>query len=397
MILIPGFFAFAGLGDLHYWHGVDTALLQAFKRFGLDVDILEIETQPTASIRYRAMKVLDAIRLVAARDEGPIHLIGHSTGGLDARLAISPHASHANTIDPAVLARVASIVTVATPHYGTPLASTFGSVMGQPLLRWLAKSAIIGLERGKLPLSTFISLAGILVRLDDVFGLQRTVLDQLYAQLFREFNDARREALIAFLDDVSKDRALVVQLTPDTLDLFNATTAAPLIDHGCVVTRGRRPNLRRVAANLSDAYAQALYALYSSLWFISSTSDGRFYPELDPAQRAALLAGYGSLPKPSDNDGMSPTLSQVWGEVVHVTDADHLDVMGQYGDLLAPGINADWLPSGSGFDAVRFAALWNDVAAFVTRTARQEEAAGAGDSHDDRPDSSPAPKLSKMP
>jgi triacylglycerol lipase len=221
-------------------------------------------------------------------------------------------------------------------------------------------------------LSTLISVAGVFVRLDDVFGLDRTVFDQLYAQLFHEFTDERRQALIAFLRDISQDRSLVVQLTPDTLDLFNATTAAPQVDHGCVVTRGRRPNVRRVAANVSDAYAQALYALYCGLWFISSCSDGRYYPALTDAQRTALIAGYGTLPEPSDNDGMSPTLSQIWGEVVHVTDADHLDVMGQYGDLLGPGIHADWLPSGSGFDAVRFATLWNDVAAFVTRTARKQ-------------------------
>jgi hypothetical protein len=80
-----------------------------------------------------------------------------------------------------------------------------------------------------------------------------------------------------------------------------------------------------------------------------------------------LISGYGTLPKPSDNDGMSPTLSQVWGEVVHVADADHLDVMGQYGDMTGPGIHADWLPSGSGFDAGQFSQLWQDVAAFVTR------------------------------
>lgn len=372
VILIPGFFAFAGLGDLKYWHGVDTILLQAFKRFGLDVDILEIETLPTASIRYRASRVLEAIASVAARDEGPIHLIGHSTGGLDARLAINPHASLATSVHTDVLERVDSIVTVATPHFGTPLASTFGSVMGQPLLRWWASSAIVGLERGKLPLSTFIALAGILTRVDDVFGFERTVFDQLYAQLFREFTDARREALIGFLHNVSQDRALVVQLTPDTLDLFNATTAAPTVAHGCVVTRGRRPSVGRVATNIRelDVYAQALYGLYTTLWFISSRSDGRYYPELTPTQRSALIAGYGSLPEPSDNDGMAPTLAQVWGEVVHVADADHLDVMGQYGDLLSPGVNADWLPSGSGFDAVRFAALWNDVAGFITRSTR---------------------------
>jgi hypothetical protein len=249
--------------------------------------------------------------------------------------------------------------------------------MGQPLLRWIASSAIVGLERGKLPLSTFIAAAGLLTRLDDVFGFERTVFDQLYSQLFREFTDERRAALIAFLRNVSQDRALVVQLTPDTLDLFNATTAAPQIAHGCVVTRGRRPSVGRALTNVRDVdvYAQALYGLYTTLWCISSLADGRYYPQLADEQRAALITGYGTMPLPSDNDGMSPTLSQVWGEVVHVTAADHLDVMGQYGDLLGPGVHADWLPSGSGFDAVRFAALWTDVAAFVTRNARAEAAA----------------------
>jgi triacylglycerol lipase len=371
VILIPGFFAFAGLGDLKYWHGVDTVLLQAFKRLGLDVDILEITTQPTASIRYRAARVLEAIAHVASRDNGPIHLIGHSTGGLDARLAISPHASLATQVDPKVVDRVESIVTVATPHYGTPLAATFGSAMGQPLLHWLASSAIVGLERGKLPLSTLIALGGVLMRMDDVLGLRHTVFDQLYAQLFREITDARREALIAFLRDVSGDRALIVQLTPDSLDLFNATTGEPKVAYGSVITRGRRPNIKNAIGNLRDAYAQALYAAYSVLWTLSSRAKHRYYPELTPQQSNALVQGYGTLPEPSDNDGMSPTLSQVWGEVVHVADADHLDVMGQYGDMLGPGIHADWLPSGSGFDAVRFAQLWTDVAAFVTRRARE--------------------------
>jgi len=313
--------------------------------------------------------VLDAIATVAARDAGPIHLIGHSTGGLDARLAISPHASLATSTDPAVMQRVASIVTVATPHFGTPLAALFGSMMGQSLLRWLSSSAIVGLERGQLPLSTLIRLAGVLTRLDDVFGMDRTVFDQLYAQLFREFTEEKRQALIAFLRDISQDRALVVQLTPDSLDLFNATTAEPQIAYGCVVTRGRRPSLKRAAANMSDAYAQALYALYTSLWLLSSRSHPRYFPELSTQQQEALIAAFGKLPEPIDNDGMSPTLSQVWGDVVHATNADHLDVMDQYGDLLGPGIHADWLPSGSGFDGVRFATLWQDVAAFITKSA----------------------------
>ena len=54
VLLIPGFFAFAGLGDLRYWSGVDVELARAFEAFGLEVDITEIESLPTASIRGRA-------------------------------------------------------------------------------------------------------------------------------------------------------------------------------------------------------------------------------------------------------------------------------------------------------------------------------------------------------
>jgi triacylglycerol lipase len=246
--------------------------------------------------------------------------------------------------------------------------------MGQPLLRWLASSAIVGLERGQLPLSTLIKAGSLVVRFDDVFGLKETVVDQLYAQLFNEFTEERRVALIGFLEQVSQDRALIVQLTPDSLDLFNATTGDPnSIAFGSVITRGRPPTWRRVAAQYRDAYAQALYGLYTLLWVVTAGSNGRYFPTLTSKQREALITRFGRLPALHDNDGMSPTLSQVWGEVIHVTDADHLDVMGQYGDRARPGVHADWLPSGSGFDAAQFGALWSDVAAFVTRKARHAE------------------------
>ena len=110
--------------------------------------------------------------------------------------------------------------------------------------------------------------------------------------------------------------------------------------------------------------------MYCMLWNLTSHFHERYLPALSEAQSQALVAAYGEVPERIDNDGMSPTLSQVWGEVVHATDADHLDVMGQYGDYGRTGIHADWLPSGSGFDRGRFTALWRAVAAFVTRNAR---------------------------
>jgi triacylglycerol lipase len=370
IILIPGFFAFADLGDLRYFHGVSEALAVAFEALQLDFDITEIDTLPTASVRYRAAKVLEAIAAVGGRDDGPIHLVGHSTGGLDARVAVTPHASLATPVDFDAFRRVASIVTIATPHYGTPLASFFGSVMGQPLLKALASSAIIGLEHGKLPFDSLLKLGGTLARLDNLLGFKYTLVDQLYEQLLSDFTDDRRKALIRFLQGVSEDRALIVQLTPDSLDLFNATTAEPAdICYGSVITRALRPGLLTPLRHQLDPYAQALYSVFCAVWLITSRADRRYLPKLSPEQERALIAGYGALPELSDNDGMSPTLSQVWGEVIHVTVADHLDVVGQYGDAMQPGIHADWLPSCSGFDAARFAALWADVARFVTQAA----------------------------
>ncbi|HVZ32212.1 MAG TPA: hypothetical protein VG963_07300, partial [Polyangiaceae bacterium] len=73
----------------------------------------------------------------------------------------------------------------------------------------------------------------------------------------------------------------------------------------------------------------------------------------------------GELPSPHDNDGVSPTNSQIWGELVHATVADHLDVVGHFGFNDQTGFAGDWLPSHSGFDLARFERLWSDVASFL--------------------------------
>jgi triacylglycerol lipase len=374
VILIPGFFAFTGLGDLQYFNGVEETLLAAFARLGLDVDVTEIRTLPTASIRHRAGKVLEAIAAVSSLDDGPIHLIGHSTGGLDARVAANPNAVLATNVKFEAFERVDSIVTVSAPHHGTPLAALFGSVMGQPLLRLMAASSVVGLKRGKLPLNFLIKLGALLVRFDNVLGLKATIADQLYEQLLQDFTDARRADIIRFLEGVAEDRALVLQLAPDSLDLFNATSADPDdVCYGSVLTRARRPHVHGALTHYRDPYAQALYMAYSASWWLTSHADQRYVPQLDAQQQRAILSGYGELPEVIDNDGMVPTLSQIWGEVIHVANADHLDVVGQYGRFSPKGTRADWLPSASGFDDGAFTALWDAVALFVTRTSRGEQ------------------------
>ena len=98
---------------------------------GEPCEILVVSAPPTGSIRRRAQVVIDTIEEHCAKGEGPIHLIGHSTGGLDARLLTSPSV----TLDvPSWIERVRNVVTLNTPHQGTPVAHFFSTLSGTRLL-----------------------------------------------------------------------------------------------------------------------------------------------------------------------------------------------------------------------------------------------------------------------
>lgn len=368
VVLIPGFFGFGALGKLTYFAGVSEVLQSEFEQRGLAMDIVEVPTLPTASIRHRAARVLETLAAVARSDEGPIHVIAHSTGGLDARLAIAPTASLPTSVAFASYDRIRTLVTVSTPHFGSPLASFFGSAMGYPLLRLIVWLCISALERGQLPLGAAIRVGRVISRLDDRLGFDATFTDELYATLLEDFDDERRQELITFLRGISRDQSLVFQLTPAGCDLINACTADPVgVRYGSVVTRGRPPSPRALVRHGANPYAQYLYGVYSALHAIAALGNGRFYPEPVEAQRPPLAAAYGAVPGHRDSDGIVPTLSQVWGEVIHAAHADHLDVIGHFGATRPGRIDSDWLPSASGFDDRAFTALWSSVAEFVTR------------------------------
>lgn len=370
VVLVPGFFGFGKLGELSYFLGVREALERAFERSGLAVVVHEVETLPTASIRHRAARVLEALGRVARSGPGPIHLVGHSTGGLDARVAILPTASLPAVTDFCDHARIKSLVTVACPHHGTPLAAFFGGAMGKPALRVSALTAMELLRHGRVPLAAAMKLGQYLSQVDRMLGLERTVADQLYDQLLSDFDEARRESLIDFLRAIGTDQSLVFQLTPAGCDLLNACTANPVgVRHGCVVTRARAPRAWNVVRHARDVYAQYLHGLFAALYVIASRSLHADLPEPTPAQRAVLEASYGSMPRRTDNDGIVPTLSQLFGPVIHAARADHLDVTGNYGRRLDGELAADWLPSHSAFDEAGFEHLWADVAAFITAAA----------------------------
>ena len=74
-----------------------------------------------------------------------------------------------------------------------------------------------------------------------------------------------------------------------------------------------------------------------------------------------------------------PTLSQIWGHVIHAAVADHLDALGHFRDAAHDPPHVDWLVSGSGFDRPRFDALMDDVSRFlVTERAKMRRTSGMG-------------------
>lgn len=403
ILLIPGFFGFENLGDVRYFNFVKKFLEVHFERAGMRVHVVEVPTPPTASVRHRAARVLEALAEVATTREGLIHLVGHSTGGLDARLAVIPTASLPTQTKLYDYHRIRSIVTVSTPHYGTPSAAFFGGLLGKPLLRTMALGTAYSLRFGRVPLTAGLLIGKFVARADDYFGLRNTVLDFVVRRLLPDLSETRRKALVGFMNEIASDQSLIFQLTPEGLDLFNATTACPVgMRYGSVVTCAPRPSPAPLLRYRHDVYAYLMYALYTFFYVVASRTDANNVPELTPAQLDRLRA---LLPKPVDgasNDGMIPTLSQVWGEVIHAAEADHFDALGHFDDPFAevqePQFQAarkasktrtgrttsrdrdesehphdahhhrfDWLASGSHFSHESFDTLWASVVAFMLR------------------------------
>ena len=369
VVLVPGFFGFGNFGDLRYFSGVREAIEREFARRGVELRVTEVATLPTASIRQRAASVLEVLSAIAEHNDGPLHIIGHSTGGLDARLAIAPTASLPTSAKLKDFRRVRTLVTVCCPHFGTPLAAYFSDVWGRFLLRTVAAYFIFWLERGKLPVKVLLRLWHFVVRLRDPFKKRPGTFDELYQKLLGDFSDERRLALIDFLKAVSLDQSLLFQLTPASCDLLNACTADPDLRYGSVIARAPKPSFRLLLRSSFDLYSQIVYPVYALCHRIAARGKKWHVPEPVAAQREKLAALAEQPPSAADNDGIVPTYSQIWGSVLHVAEADHLDVVGQYGFHDAQTLSGDWLPSYSRFDRAQFETLWSSVARFIAEDA----------------------------
>jgi hypothetical protein len=365
VMLVPGFFGFANLGDLAYFGHVHAFLRDAYVARGLDPVLHVVRTMPTASLVRRVVRLADTIAAEAA-DDAPIHLVGHSSGGLDCRLLLAPGVTLPTKHDvDALAARVTHVVGVSTPHRGTPLAEFLATRLGAVLLELLSLATIYALRIGRMPISILLAIGAAYTRLDDI-GPNSALLDQLFRDLLADFTPERRDAIATFLADVREDQGLLTQLMPEAMETFGATTRdRPGVRYGSVVTRALPPTLQSWAMPGLDPSAHVLHLLYRALHAATRDPHARL-PALAPAAVERLRTAYDTLPDPTDNDGVVPTLSQVHGDLLHAACGDHLDVIGHFGDTSTTPPHVDWLVTGSGFDRARFEATWTAVADYLT-------------------------------
>ncbi|MCD6498839.1 MAG: triacylglycerol lipase [Deltaproteobacteria bacterium] len=108
IVLVHGWTGFDQVGPLVYFYGVKDALEQAgFLVYTANLD-------PYNSVKYRSEELEDEVLdFLRESHSDRVNLVAHSQGGLDSRRLISTLGFGD---------RVSALVTIATPHHGTPIA-----------------------------------------------------------------------------------------------------------------------------------------------------------------------------------------------------------------------------------------------------------------------------------
>jgi len=350
VVFIPGMFGFGRLAGYDYFRHLRQGVETRYADAGIPVVTDVVTTPPTSSLRYRS-RILAKHMAQRADGDGPIHLVGHSTGGLDARLVLSP--SNSLQVSPERLrwtSRVVTSISMNTPHYGTPLAGYFSTVAGTRLLYALSLLTVLSLSVGEPSLALFARvLAGL-------GGIDRAVFH----------GDLR---LISRITDMMLrfvDQGALIQTMPEAMDLFNASTEDnQRVHYGSVASAAPTPHPVRFAKKVRSPYAAFSAAMFATLWGFASQRHN-MYPYARPTARQAELLSHGIEPEVTDrtSDGVVPTLSMLWGNLIWCGEADHLDVLGHFPDDARPRQHVDWLASGAPFTRARFGELVDSIVRF---------------------------------
>lgn len=361
VVLIPGFFGFGRLGNFYYFADRVAACLRggAENAFGKPTPAMGLATVPAGSLAERQQFLLRQLALVDRVLGRPAryHLVGHSAGGVDAELlrAESPLGTKPWTeLDPhQVRARITTITTIASPHYGT----------------YLADSGVVGLLRNPLEhLKSVPEASAVALQLAKL-AVERPVVHEALIAGVQGWSDSAR-----FLMSLLSDEKLLGDLRPEAMERTRRERPPVLkVPVTCLVTAV--PDTPVVEED-KERKPDDFFA-----WLQKLTGHVRGTPSAAAEANLQELRAYGGPivrnPKAQvppfelrTSDGVVNSMSQILrtagARLGGVILADHGDVIGHYDrqDPLTHGthINDGIFRSGSGFGDDQFFALYGEVA-----------------------------------
>jgi pimeloyl-ACP methyl ester carboxylesterase len=363
--LVPGFFGFDHRGGSTYFADRFVAGLRSVleARGVLGVPVLSVSTLGIASLRKRQGDLLSELRaLETSTDKAPRlggprtwHLVGHSTGGVDAALLLRDAplaeggAGFADTGWGAwsdLVGRIRTVTTIAAPHFGTGLAES--------------------------PLALFASGQPSVLAFRDMLlgGLDLARRGDLGSRIAFAFSAAPRpRKMPLFVLQMMLTNELARDLRPE---VAGALSARPVRGSA----EGRVFSVATVAPRPPADHTDKLFR---DIW--RWTHHGSTIPSLPPApdtpsleDLALRLPSQRSIRLPpvdaGDNDGIATTQRQILGELLAVVVGDHADVLGRYRrsslvdeKVIDPGL----LTSGAEFGDDEFFALLLKVGDRIAR------------------------------
>jgi pimeloyl-ACP methyl ester carboxylesterase len=372
IVLIPGFLGFNKIGDHAYFaETVGKALANALSSAdpGRSIEVDAVETVPAGSLKSRQRKLVEELTKVRQKHpDAQLHLVGHSTGGLDAELFVrTPRAGHVRAAETDDIRRaVRSVITIASPLAGTSLALS-------PLARLSAIDSVSKFWRAPASLLLFrgpSAVAGVVGAALGLFG--DSAANAIARNVFHRFAGG------SFFTSLLLMRSLIDDLIPENVErIMKETQEDPLlpeIHRARFVTIARRNPGPTLAGQLFEFFydstkaeaqadrgtelvKQALKTSTPSVPIIGELP----LPELEPGASDAIVNTLRQVP-PCTASTVDAEVRLVSALVI----ADHIDVVGYFPgkDQRANG----FLSSGSNFREAEFQKLYAAVASEVTRS-----------------------------
>ena len=285
------------------------------------VPVIPLGAGPADPLSFRQTQFLASMRKIVSTLDGVkrIHLFGHSTGGLDAELFLRRQRVDREpwtADDNAIRHRIASVCTIAAPHYGTTLALT-------DLSRWLSH-----------PVKE-MSLAG--AGLPAVSAFLATV-----PQHALSFSQALggTGALLSFLKKFFQRRELLHDLMPARIEAERAENVLELsAPVSCFVTcplPNPKPTLERFDIPDSLFLYLTNHTAGARVDRVSAEVMDNIARLNDPS--TPVIASISGTARPPhdfdelDNDAVVNTARQLLpgAELAAIVYADHADVLGHY-------------------------------------------------------------------